>query len=179
MEKISRIVRGYHILRDENLRREYDILLEKTGCINTFPPRKTIPPSRIRYSVSLNALIEKNFLPRGMRRRDIIKNFTHDIEILLTPGDISHGCRALVQVPARMTCPLCAGRDTLCPACRGTGRMGITATVEITIPPGSRPGTIIDINLSSLHPEKNISYRIKTLRILLVKTEGDQEASTR
>jgi len=168
MEKISLIVRGYHILRDRTLRNEYDRLLEKSVVEKAPPlPPGTIPASRIRYSISLNTLIEKNFLPKGMKRKDIIKNFTHDVEILLTQDDIARGCRALVQIPARMTCPLCAGRDTLCPACHGTGRMGLTSTVEITIPPGIRPGAVIDFDLGNLRPDKHTSYRIRTLRVRL------------
>lgn len=167
-EKLDLIIRGYRILIDEDLRIEYDRLL--------FTSRKVDPhgyailsKKRIKYSGSLGDMLKARFLPKGMKRRDIVRNFGQDIEIFITPIEASKGAVAYIELPARMICPLCGGSHSMikskCHVCNGVGRIHTTSQLEVRIPPHVDDSTYIDVDLIQVKPDKLTSFNLKTLRI--------------
>ncbi len=162
--KIELIMRGYRILIDEQSRREYDRALAARSNVRE-DGLYIIPKKRIHYSVLLGDMLKKRFLPKGMKRGDILNNFGQDIEIILTPLEAKNGAVAYIELPAKMQCPTCQGRDHHCTVCRGIGRIGTSAHLEVRIPPGTDDATFIDYELTKVHPDPLTNFSRKSLRL--------------
>lgn len=164
VDKIDLIIRGYRILADEETRRDYD---RELFASRTRSPEGTriVSRKRVRYSASLTGMLESRFMPRGMKRKDILKNFGQDVEIILTRLEATAGAVAYVTLPTRSTCPYCMGSDPACHVCRGVGRIATTSQLEVRIPPHVDDSTIIDVDLLNLRPDKLTAYTMATLRI--------------
>jgi len=167
-EKLDLIIRGYRILIDEDLRMEYDRIL-----FNSRKPDDRgyaiISKKRIRYSATLGDMLKARLMPKGMKRKDILYNFGQDIEIVITPLEARKGAIAYVELPARMTCPLCMGShgqvQSTCHVCNGVGRIHTTSQLEVQIPPHVDDSTFIDVDLIKIRPDKLTSFNLKSLRI--------------
>ena len=164
LEILDQIIRGYRVLSDINLKSEYDRLLDELG--KREPPEPTqIPKKRILYSASLKEMLKIRLLPKGMNRKDILYHLGQDIEILVTENDLRNGAKAYVELPSRMPCPLCYGREQECHVCRGVGRIHTTSHLEVSIPAGTRPDTTIDVDLMKVRPDRLTTFRAKGIRI--------------
>lgn len=174
-DAIDLIIRGYHILIDGKQRRDYDsALMRERGAGKSIP--LVVAKKRIRYSSSLGAMLRARILPRGMRRRDVINNFGQDIEIFVTPEEVRSGAVAYIQLPARMRCPLCDGRNAGCPLCHGTGRVGTSAQLLATIPAGVPDDTFLEVDLLKMRPDRQTSFCMRTLRIRILRMVGGSMA---
>jgi DnaJ-class molecular chaperone len=174
-EKLDLIIRGYRILIDEDLRMEYDRVL--------FSSRKAdergyaiISKKRIKYSATLGDMLKARLMPKGMKRKDILYNFGQDIEIFITPIEARKGAIAYIELPARMTCPLCMGShekiQSRCHVCNGVGRIHTTSQLEVQIPPHVDDSTFIDVDLINIRPDKLTSFNLKNLRIKITIADG-------
>lgn len=164
IEFIDRIIRGYRILCDTTLKSEYDRLLHELG--KRIPPEPSmIPKKRILYSVSLKEMLKIRLHARRLKRKDILYHLGQDIEILATEDELRNGARAYVELPSRMPCPLCQGRISECHVCRGVGRIHTTSHLEVSIPPGTKGNTVIDVDLMKVRPDRFTTFRAKGIRI--------------
>ena len=75
------------------------------------------------------------------------------------------GAAAYIELPARMHCPVCAGQNHACHVCNGIGRINTTSQLEVKIPPGIEDGTIIDVDLIKIKPDRFTSFRAGSIRI--------------
>ncbi len=165
-EKIDLIVRGYKILSDEETRRNYDRhLFQKRDHRSG---HYIISKKRIKYSTSLHDLLKARLHPKNMKRKDILYNFGQDIEISITPLEAKQGAVAYVELPARMTCPVCYGEDIHCHVCNGIGRISTASQLEVKIPPHVDNSTFIDVDLVKLRPDRLTNFAIKSVRIKIV-----------
>jgi len=78
----------------------------------------------------------------SMRGRDI------EAEIELTLEEAHRGGRRSISLQVMESCPDCRGTGTkdgktVCPTCRGAGMVQRPKTLEVTIPPGVRDGSVI------------------------------------
>jgi len=176
MEKIDLIIRGYRILADMDVRRNYDRQLFR----NQAPLNESymvVPNRRVRYSALLSEMLKARLLPRGMKRKDILYNFGQDIEILITGIEAKKGALAYIELPARMYCPLCSGRNPSCHVCRGIGRIHTSSQLEVRIPSGVKNSTLIDIDLIKMKPDRLTTFRGKSIRIrITIIKDGEMTA---
>ncbi len=167
-DKLDLIIRGYRILIDEDLRMEYDRILFNSRKVDD-RGYAIISKKRIKYSATLGDMLKARLMPKGMKRRDILDNFGQDIEIFITPIEALKGAIAYIELPARMTCPLCMGSHSKavskCHVCNGVGRIHTTSQLEVQIPPHVDDTTYIDVDLTRIRPDKLTSFNVKNLRI--------------
>jgi molecular chaperone DnaJ len=167
-EKLDLIVRGYKILIDGDQRIEYDRLLYQDRKMST-SGYAIISKKRIKYSATLKDMLKARLLPRGFKRKDILYNFGQDIEIFISPLEALKGAVAYIELPARMTCPLCRGSHSKvksrCHVCNGVGRIHTTSQLEVRIPPHVDSSTFIDVDLIHMRPDKLTSFNLRSLRI--------------
>ncbi len=171
-EKIDLIIRGYRVLSDESSRMEYDRAL--FGSARSSGGHPIIPRKRIHYSVLLGNLLKARIAPKNMKRKDILDNFGQDIEIIVTPAEAISGACAYIDLPARMLCPLCMGKDVHCYACKGIGRIHTSSQIEVRIPPHVDGSTYIDVDLLRMGPDKQTTFCAKSVRIkITIAGKGD------
>lgn len=174
-EKLDLIIRGYRILIDNDLRMEYDRILFQSRKVDD-RGYAIISKKRIKYSATLGEMLKARLTPRGMKHKDILYNFGQDIEIFITPVEARKGALAYIELPARMTCPLCMGshsRDKAkCHVCNGVGRIHTTSQLEVQIPPHVDDTTYIDVDLIRIRPDKLTSFTVKNLRIKITVTDN-------
>ena len=173
MEKLDLIIRGYRILIDEDQRHEYDRILFNNAQVD-HRGYTIISKKRIKYSATLGEMLKARLLPKGMKHKDILYNFGQDIEILITPIEARRGAVAYIELPSRMTCPLCGGSNSRekskCHVCNGIGRIRTTSQLEVMIPPHVDDTTYIDVELMKMRPDKLTSFVMKALRIKITIT---------
>ncbi len=176
VEKIDIIIRGYRILLDEDIRRDYDRELFQHGSARP-AGRQMISRKRIKYSASLADMLKARLRPGMMKHRDILYNLGQDIEIFITQLEAKLGAIAYIELPARMYCPLCSGNDAACYLCNGIGRISTSSQLEVRIPPHVDDSTTIDIDLMGMKPDHGTSFTMKTLRIkiTIIRREGTHE----
>ncbi len=167
-EKLDLIVRGYKILIDSDQRIQYDRLLHQDRRMSP-SGYAIISKKRIKYSATLKDMLKARLLPRGFKRKDILYNFGQDIEIFVSALEAMKGAIAYIELPARMTCPLCRGSHSKvksrCHVCNGVGRIHTTSQLEVRIPPHVDSSTYIDVDLLKMRPDKLTSFNLRGLRI--------------
>ena len=173
MEKLDLIIRGYRILIDDDQRREYDRVLFSDRRVDE-QGYAIVSKKRIKYSATLGEMLKARLMPRGLKRKDILFNFGQDIEIFISPLEARMGAIAYIELPARMTCPLCRGSHakvkSKCHVCNGVGRIHTTSQLEVKIPPHVDDSTYIDVELMKVRPDKLTSFIMRSLRIKITIT---------
>lgn len=166
------LIDGYKILSDDKLRRDYNKALfsklkfNKNGYIH-------VPRSRVKYSYSLKDLLNNRLLGKKMKHKDRLYNIGQDVEILVTPQEISTGAIAVIELPARTSCYVCYGEDRECHACRGVGRIPSASRLEVEIKPGTKDGTVVDVDLMEMRPDRFTTFTMKSLRVkILIAGKG-------
>ena len=70
---------------------------------------------------------------------------THTTEVQLTPREADEGTEVPVDLPVRLTCPVCGGRgevwNEICAVCTGTGGGLLSHQLDVRVPPGVHHGT--------------------------------------
>ncbi len=166
IELIESLITGHRILSDSNSREEYDNQLFKKIMVNSKKEiLPVIPGSRIKYSTSLKRMLKARLLRKKMKRDEILNNIGQDIEILITEEEAQTGAIAFIELPARMHCPICYGRDSQCHVCKGIGRIHTTSKLRVIIPEKSRHGTFLEYDLLKIKNSKLITFRAKNIRI--------------
>jgi DnaJ-class molecular chaperone len=163
-EKIELIIRAYRILSNKKTRLEYNRLLVNNNK-NHNHSQIIIPYQRVKYSTSLKNIFIKNFLPKKIKRKNLISKFGQDIEILITPNEALLGAIAYIELPASMLCPVCTGTNPDCYVCEGLGKINTSAHLEINIAPQIKNGTKINISLTKLKPDNYTTFKSKEIII--------------
>ncbi len=166
-KKINLIIRGYKILIDDSIRSDYNIVLNERT-----PPHGSavvLPKDRISYSISLKKLLMAQLLGKGVKKRkDRRLTFGHDLEILVYRHELISGARIYIDLPAKMYCPICWGKDYRCWLCKGLGRINSTSILEVTIPPETGNGSVFEFDLTRIRPDNYSEFSIKRLCIKIV-----------
>jgi len=157
------IIRAYKVLSDPSLRTEYDRLLSSRRR-EDLPTFAVIERTRVKYSVSLEGLLRTRMLNKRIRRTERLRNFGQDVEVFITPGEARSGIIVRVDLPSRMSCPLCYGKDAECHVCRGVGRISASAAVELTIPPPIAHDSLYEFDLMKARPDRFTAFTMKSLK---------------
>jgi len=162
--KADLLIRGYKLLSDDDMRSEYNRLLFSNQRVSSegyiFISRK-----RVRYSTSLGTLLKERILNKKIRHRERVHKLGQDVEVFITPAEAAAGVIAYVDLPSRMTCPLCYGEDRDCHICHGVGRMSSSSTLEVKIPPPIEHDRVLDFDLIKARPDRFTSFTMKALRV--------------
>ncbi len=166
-KKINLIINGYKILIDDAVRNDYNLVLKEQ--IPAFTRETVLPKNRIRYSISLKKLLMAQLLGRGVKRRkDRRLTFGHDLEILVFRHELICGAKIYIDLPAKMYCPICWGKDYRCWLCKGLGRINSTSILEVSIPSVTENGSVFEFDLTRIRPDNYSEYSIKRLCIKIV-----------
>ncbi len=161
--KAHLLIRAYKVLIDVSLRTEYDRLLSATRRPDR-PSFSLIPRRRVKYSMSLEGLLRTRLLNKRIRRTERLRNFGQDVEVFITPGESRSGIVVRIDLPSRMTCPLCSGMEPECHVCRGVGRISASSAVELTIPPPIAHDALYEFDLMKARPDRFTAFTMKYLK---------------
>lgn len=161
--KAHLIIRAYKVLSDPLIRAEYDRLLSAQRRADR-PGFAVIARARVRYSVSLEGLLRTRMLNKRIRRNERLRNFGQDVEVFITPGEARSGVIVRIDLPSRMSCPLCYGEESECHVCHGVGRISATSAVEITIPPPIAHDALYEFDLMKARPDRFTAFTMKSLK---------------
>jgi DnaJ-class molecular chaperone len=108
-------------------------------------------PERVRPSHdALHDRWLRNFTGVGVPKAERAESLT--LEIALTPEEAERGCVIPVGVPVFGACPECRGTGHAwpfpCLACRASGLVEELRALRLRVPPGVRPGTIMELPLA-------------------------------
>lgn len=162
--KVDLIIKGYKLLADDDLRKDYTLQLLGKNRINK-EGYVYLPKNRIKYSISLKDLLTTRLLNKKIRRKERMRTFGQDIEIFITPKESETGAVAYVELPSRMNCYVCYGEDRYCNVCNGVGRIPAASHIEVKIRPNTRSGSIVDFDLIKYRPDRFTTFTMKNLRI--------------
>jgi len=108
----------------------------------------TIAPS----AEALGDRVRRNFTDRSGPKSERTEGL--NIEIVLNPEEAMRGGRVALALPVLAPCPDCGGTGQNwlfpCLTCRGQRAVEGERPVEVTIPPGVRPGSVIELPLDGL-----------------------------
>jgi DnaJ-class molecular chaperone len=162
--RVNLIIKGYKILTDDELRKDYTVQLLSKNRISD-EGYIYLPKNRIKYSISLKDLLTSRLLNKKIRREERMRTFGQDIEIFITPKECERGAVAYVELPSRMNCYVCYGENRYCHVCNGVGRIPTASHIEVKIFPNTKNGSIVDFDLIKLRPDRFTSFTVKSLRI--------------
>lgn len=161
------LIDGYKVLSDDKLRKEYNrelfsrLKFSKKGYVY-------VPRSRVKYSYSLKDLLYSRLLGKKQKHKDRLYHIGQDVEIFVTPQELSTGAIAVIELPARTSCYVCYGENRECHACRGVGRIPSAAHLEVEISPGTKDGTVVDVDLMKMSPDRFTTFTMKSLRVKIL-----------
>ena len=163
-KKVDLIIKGYKLLIDDELRRNYTEKLLSNSRYNS-EGYVYLPKNRIKYSISLKDLLTTRLLNKKIKRKERIRKFGQDIEIFITPREAEKGAVAFVELPSRISCYVCYGENRYCHVCNGVGRIPAASHIEVKIHPDTQSGFSIEIDLMKLRPDRFTSFTMKSIRI--------------
>lgn len=163
-KKVDLIIKGYKLLIDDELRKEYNSKLLSKSRFSS-DGYVYLPKNRVKYSISLKDLLTTRLLNKKIKRKERMRAFGQDVEIFVTPKESEKGAVAFVELPSRMDCYVCYGEDKYCHVCNGVGRIPTASHIEVKIHPYTQNGSTVDIDLMKLRPDRFTSFTMKSLRI--------------
>ena len=158
-ERFREIKEAYETLADEEKRKEYDEELAREGSAL----RITRVPEIVEKRASLFDGMEdffssvdefcSGFLP-GFFHRELDRNKSLYLELILTPLEASQGGLFPITVPVIEDCPRCskAGlwEEFFCPLCRGYGRVRSKREFSLSVPPRVSHGAEITLSMEDI-----------------------------
>jgi DnaJ-class molecular chaperone len=161
-EKFKELNEAYEVLSDPEKRKRYDQLGQNWKAGADFTPPPGWENARAEYGdfgdvfgrgggpSGFSDFFESLFGGRGgaragagfaMRGQDV------EGEIAITLEEAHRGTSRNITLQATETCPDCRGSGSKdgkrCPTCRGAGAIRRPKSVDVTIPPGVRDGSVI------------------------------------
>ena len=152
------ITEAYEVLGDPAARRRYN---EELAIVEARPPLQSIEPlsaprmEPMSVRPSFDALVDRllrNFTGVGVPKAERPEALT--VEVIVTPEEAVRGITVPIAVPGLEPCPHCGGTGRVwmfpCASCGAEGAIASDRVVRVTVPPLSRPRSIIEAPLSGL-----------------------------
>jgi molecular chaperone DnaJ len=172
-DTFQEIAQAYEILSDPAQRKRYDETLRARENLTRpapaeplfrqrgYEPEPLVPkPMSIPHDFqtirpSFDALFDRvlrNFTGIGVTKAERPEDL--NIEVILTPMEVTRGVVTPIEVPVFQTCWSCqgTGRQWLfpCTGCAGQGMIEEHQTISVRIPPGVRDRSIIELPIEGL-----------------------------
>jgi len=165
-DRFREINEAYEVLSDSDRRRRYNEDLAESEVPrssivlrSTVEPLSPDPPSIFERPENVRPAFDELFdrWVRNFNDTDVPKSEHEEglnIEVVLRPDEASRGGVLPVGVPVYQQCPVCrgTGEEWLFPCleCHAQGLIERRERVRVRIPPGVRPGTVIELPLRGL-----------------------------
>ena len=163
--RFQEITEAYETLADPAARRRYNAEL---AIVEARPPLQSIEPlsaprmepmslfsDPLAVRPSFEALVDRlfrNFTGVGVLKAERPEALT--VEVIVTPEEAVRGITVPIAVPGLEPCPHCGGTGRVwmfpCASCGAEGAIASDRVVRVTVPPLSRPRSIIEAPLSGL-----------------------------
>ena len=159
--RFREIVEAYRVLSDPESRREHDADLRERdvpvrhvragsrrfGAVDLFARPDAIRPSAEALLDHLLRNLMSGTTPKAERPEPLL------CDVLLTPAEARSGGLLPIRVPIAAPCVTCHGTGHIagfpCRACGAAGRVSSQLVVPLEVPPGVRPGSILEMPLDS------------------------------
>ena len=199
-EKFKEINEAYEVLSDADKRKKYDTLGPNWKAGQDFRPPPNWEGANVEYrrlwrplwrwagrradlvisSRACSAAVAAARRGAGfaMRGQDV------EAEIPLTLEEAHRGVKRTITLQVTETCPDCKGSGSkdgkTCPTCRGAGAVRRPKSLEVTIPPGVRDGSVIRLAGqgepgSSGAPAGDLFLRVRLQPHRLFNTIGEND----
>lgn len=165
-ERFKAASEAYATLRDPSSRQRYDAYVAAGGVVGAGrrapPPRPDfstvdwrtvfqeaeVPVDWGRYATAGGQATTGNVVfdvlfrgvTRAFRQAGLLPGEDRRVALRLDLAAARSGARRRVFVPGPVTCGTCAGRGAGCATCGGSGVVRSGQAVDVTVPPGVRPG---------------------------------------
>lgn len=161
-----KILNAYNYIIKEKLAEE-NKASAKSANTQTAPPDLILPKNRVTFALSLADIARYRIFDRGKtnRRSGVHNPKGYDVAVYLSETELSYTPIVMIDIPARVVCPLCGGSDGFCPLCSGTGHIVKAVEVPVKIPATVDNDEIITIDLTKVKLKNYAYFLIKKLRV--------------
>ena len=129
--------------------------------------RGVVPRERVSYALTLRDVAAYAPACRRQGRRGWWVNPKgYHVRVELTPAELAGGAEVVVDVPARVVCPVCRGDRVSCPLCSDRGTVLKAVPVRVAVPRGLVDGSVFAVPLREI---KRRQYTFFTMKELLVQ----------
>ena len=160
------IIQAYKVLVDDEKREEYnkifmkELLKKKIKNSNHSASLFILPNDRIEYSVSLENILKQGFrVGKTFNHNDVVDHLGQDIVIYIKPFEVKLGAAAILELPAKLPCPVCRGSNPTCYRCKGSGFVKTVEKVCFFIPQSVKDGETMEFNPRDYYPVDNKKWK--------------------
>lgn len=168
--RFHEVYTAYRLLMNSSSRKQYDQLRE--NALSSRPLRRTmIHVKRFVFPNNVAALAKRGLMRANFRGRDrrIHTKIDYDMELPLSPDELTRPLLIPVPVTVRTICPECAGSDPHCSVCDGRGSCKSGSIVPWKINGGLAHGQIVELGLARLRPAPLSYYKKQRIRIKITR----------
>jgi len=143
------------------------ILSEKQNKGKKESPKVILPKNRVDFAMSLIDVAKLGIFNRGKSRRrtGVYNTKGYDVKVYVKAEELKYSPTILIDIPARVICPVCGGSGNGCNLCSGTGHLVKAVEIPFVLSPEINNNEIVEINLNKIKLNTYAFFLIKHLRI--------------
>jgi hypothetical protein len=127
---------------------------------------RVLPRERVSYALTLRD-VAGHAAGRGGpgRRGGFVNPKGYDVRVELTPRELAGGVEAVVDVPARVVCPVCGGDRVSCSLCSDRGTVLKAVPVRVAVPRDLADGSVFVVSLRDIRRRRYTFFTVKELLV--------------